>query len=163
GAGQRPARRRRGRRGVPDSGGRIARLGGRAGMTATHPPREATPETQAPLLEQHAPADGGVVVVLAQVAPRLGDVAANLRGRLVHVHRKVYLPTYGLFDEQRYFAPGERFRTFEAPLPAAAQRRPWQAGVLICEDMWHLTAPALLARQGLELLLCPSSSPGRGI
>lgn len=84
-------------------------------------------------------------------------------GRLLHIHRKVYLPTYGLFDEQRYLAPGDRFRTFDAPLPAAAQRRPWHTGVLICEDMWHLTAPALLARQGMELLLCPSSSPGRGV
>jgi predicted amidohydrolase len=60
-------------------------------------------------------------------------------GRLVHVHRKVYLPTYGLFDEQRYFAQGDRFRAFEAPLPAAHQPRPWHAGVLICEDMWHLS------------------------
>jgi predicted amidohydrolase len=84
-------------------------------------------------------------------------------GRLVHVHRKVYLPTYGLFDEQRYFAPGDRFRTFEAPLPAAAQPRPWRAGTLICEDMWHLSAASLLARQGVDVLLCPSSSPGRGV
>jgi len=85
------------------------------------------------------------------------------RGRLQHVHRKVYLPTYGLFDEQRYFTQGDRFRTFEAPLPGAGEPRPWRAGVLICEDMWHLSAPALLQRQGVDVLLCPSSSPGRGI
>jgi predicted amidohydrolase len=84
-------------------------------------------------------------------------------GRLVHVHRKVYLPTYGLFDEQRYFAQGDRFRVFEAPLPAARQPRPWHAGVLICEDMWHLSGASLLARQGVDVLLCPSSSPGRGV
>ncbi|HZS15492.1 MAG TPA: nitrilase-related carbon-nitrogen hydrolase [Candidatus Dormibacteraeota bacterium] len=84
-------------------------------------------------------------------------------GRLVHVHRKVYLPTYGLFDEQRYFAQGDRFRAFEAPLPKAAQPRPWRAGLLVCEDMWHLSAPSLLSRQGVDVLLCPSSSPGRGV
>ncbi|HEY8755558.1 MAG TPA: nitrilase-related carbon-nitrogen hydrolase [Candidatus Dormibacteraeota bacterium] len=84
-------------------------------------------------------------------------------GRLHHIHRKVYLPTYGLFDEARYLAQGDRFRTFAAPLAAAEPPRPWQAGVLICEDMWHPTAAALLARQGIELFLCPSASPGRGV
>jgi predicted amidohydrolase len=84
-------------------------------------------------------------------------------GRVHHVHRKVYLPTYGLFDEARYMAQGDRFRTFAAPLAAAAAPRPWQAGTLICEDMWHPTAAGLLARQGVELFLCPSSSPGRGV
>jgi predicted amidohydrolase len=84
-------------------------------------------------------------------------------GRVHHVHRKVYLPTYGLFDEARYLAQGDRFRTFAAPLAAAQPPRPWQAGLLICEDMWHPTAPALLARQGIELFLCPSASPGRGV
>ena len=83
-------------------------------------------------------------------------------GAIHHVHRKVYLPTYGLFDEARYFAQGDRFRSFEAPL-AAASARPWRAGMLVCEDMWHPTAPALLARQGVEVFLCPSASPARGV
>lgn len=84
-------------------------------------------------------------------------------GRVHHVHRKVYLPTYGLFDEARYFAQGDRYRVFSAPLAAAAPPRSWQAGMLVCEDMWHPTAAALLARQGVELLICPSASPGRGV
>jgi len=84
-------------------------------------------------------------------------------GRLHHVHRKVYLPTYGLFDELRYLAPGDRFRAFAAPLRGAGQRRAWRAGMLVCEDMWHLSAPALLARQGVDVVLCPSASPGRGV
>jgi predicted amidohydrolase len=84
-------------------------------------------------------------------------------GRIHHIHRKVYLPTYGLFDEARYLAQGDRFRTFTAPLAAARPPRPWEAGMLICEDMWHPTAAALLARQGVELFLCPSASPGRGV
>jgi predicted amidohydrolase len=84
-------------------------------------------------------------------------------GRLHHVHRKVYLPTYGLFDEARYLAQGDRFRSFAAPLNVALPPRPWQAGMLICEDMWHPTAAGLLAREGVELFICPSSSPGRGV
>ena len=84
-------------------------------------------------------------------------------GKVRHIHRKVYLPTYGLFDEARYFAPGSEFRAFEAPLARATPPRPWKAGLLICEDMWHPTAPATLARQGIDLFICPSASPARGV
>ena len=84
-------------------------------------------------------------------------------GRIHHVHRKVYLPTYGLFDEARYFAQGDRFRAFAAPLRHPHPPRPRQAGVLICEDMWHPSAASLLAREGIDLFICPSASPGRGV
>lgn len=83
-------------------------------------------------------------------------------GEVVHVHRKVYLPTYGLFDEQRYVAAGDRFRAFEAPLGDRTGHR-WRAGILICEDLWHPTAVSLLARQGVDLIICPSASPGSGL
>uniref|UniRef100_A0A831UE70 Carbon-nitrogen hydrolase n=1 Tax=Geobacter metallireducens TaxID=28232 RepID=A0A831UE70_GEOME len=77
------------------------------------------------------------------------------RGEIRHIHRKVYLPTYGLFDEQRYLARGERFRAFDT--------RFGRMGLLICEDMWHLSAPYILAMDGATTLVCLSSSPGRGI
>jgi predicted amidohydrolase len=83
-------------------------------------------------------------------------------GDIVHVHRKVYLPTYGLFDEQRYVSAGDRFRAFDAPLGGRTEHR-WRAGILICEDLWHPTAASLLARQGVDVLICPSASPGRGV
>ena len=83
-------------------------------------------------------------------------------GEVVHVHRKVYLPTYGLFDEQRYVAPGDRFRAFDAPFGRGTDRH-WRAGILICEDLWHPSAAALLARQGVDVIICPSASPGRGL
>ncbi len=76
-------------------------------------------------------------------------------GEIRHLHRKVYLPTYGLFDEQRYLAGGERFRAFDTRLG--------RMGLLICEDMWHLSASYILAMDGATTLLCLSSSPGRGI
>jgi NAD+ synthase (glutamine-hydrolysing) len=76
-------------------------------------------------------------------------------GEATHVHRKVYLPTYGMFDEQRYFAAGDRVRAFE--------RAGFRTGLLVCEDMWHLSTSYLLAVQDVSLLLCLSASPGRGV
>ncbi|MGO9113914.1 MAG: nitrilase-related carbon-nitrogen hydrolase [Thermoguttaceae bacterium] len=77
-------------------------------------------------------------------------------GRVVHLHRKVYLPTYGLFDEQRYFAAGERFLAFETA-------RFGRMGILICEDFWHLSAAAIMQAEEIDVLICPSNSPGRGV
>jgi predicted amidohydrolase len=76
-------------------------------------------------------------------------------GAIRHLHRKVYLPTYGLFDEQRYLARGERFRAFDTKFG--------RMGMLVCEDMWHLSASYILAMDGASTLICLSSSPGRGI
>ncbi|OGU16044.1 MAG: carbon-nitrogen hydrolase [Geobacteraceae bacterium GWC2_53_11] len=76
-------------------------------------------------------------------------------GAIRHLHRKVYLPTYGLFDEQRYLARGEAFRAFDTKFG--------RFGMLICEDMWHLSASYILAMDGATTLLCLSSSPARGI
>ncbi len=76
-------------------------------------------------------------------------------GQIKHVHRKVYLPTYGLFDEQRYLAQGVRFQAFDTQLG--------RVGLLLCEDMWHLSSSYILAMDGAATLICLSSSPGRGI
>jgi predicted amidohydrolase len=77
------------------------------------------------------------------------------RGELSHVHRKVYLPTYGMFDEQRYFAAGDRFRSFKTSFG--------RAGILVCEDIWHLSTAYILSLEGVDMIICPSASPGRGI
>lgn len=82
-------------------------------------------------------------------------------GGVAHVHRKVYLPTYGLFDELRYLAPGDRFEAFELHLTDRA--RAWRCGILVCEDMWHPSAAGLLARQAIDVFICPSASPSRGV
>jgi len=76
-------------------------------------------------------------------------------GAIRHLHRKVYLPTYGLFDEQRYLAHGTTFRAFDTKFG--------RFGMLICEDMWHLSASYILAMDGAATLICLSSSPARGI
>ena len=77
-------------------------------------------------------------------------------GRVVHLHRKVYLPTYGLFDEQRYFASGERIEAFDTA-------RFGRVGILICEDFWHLSAAAIMQAEEVDLLICVSNSPARGV
>lgn len=77
------------------------------------------------------------------------------RGELIYLHRKVYLPTYGMFDESRYFAWGNHIRAFDT--------RFGRVGVLICEDFWHVSPPYLLWLDGADILLFSSASPGRGL
>jgi predicted amidohydrolase len=77
------------------------------------------------------------------------------QGKVVHVHHKVYLPTYGLFDEGRFFAPGNSVRAFDT--------RFGRFGMLICEDFWHASPPYLLWLDGADVLLFASASPGRGL
>jgi predicted amidohydrolase len=106
--------------------------------------------------------DALIGCVLESEDARFHNAALYLSaGRVKHVHAKVYLPTYGLFDEQRYLAAGDCFRAFDQSLPGV--RRTWRAGVLVCEDMWHPSSVALLARQGVDTFLVPSASPGRGV
>ena len=75
-------------------------------------------------------------------------------GRIAHVHRKLYLPTYGMFQEGREFARGERLRGFESPHGPV--------GMLICEDLWHQACAWLLAQEGAEVIYGLSNGPTRG-
>lgn len=76
-------------------------------------------------------------------------------GRVRHVHRKVYLPTYGMFDEGRYFAAGDRLQAFNT--------RFGRMGLLICEDFWHPSTALVLAQDGADYLLVISAGPTEGI
>lgn len=75
-------------------------------------------------------------------------------GEVVHCHRKVYLPTYGMFDEGRYLSPGHSVRAFDT--------RFGRMGLLVCEDIWHPVLPYLMAQDGMQYLLVVSNSPSRG-
>ncbi|MDQ2864729.1 MAG: beta-ureidopropionase [Candidatus Eremiobacteraeota bacterium] len=75
--------------------------------------------------------------------------------RIVHVHRKMFLPTYGVFDEERFLSRGRRLRAFKTAFGTAA--------MLICEDVWHAIVPTIAAVKGARLLFVPSAAPGRGI
>ena len=113
-----------------------------------------------PLLQRFRELSLRVAMVLGFVeeAPghRFYNAAAYLEGgEIRHIHRKVYLPTYGIFDEARYLAAGDRIRAFDTALGRMA--------ILICEDLWHPAVPAIAAWDGAEILICPSASPGRGL
>jgi predicted amidohydrolase len=88
---------------------------------------------------------------------RLFIAAALLEdGEIRHVHRKVFLPTYGQFDERRFFAAGDTIR-------ATPSRLGLGVGIGVCEDFWHLGTPLLLALDGAQVLVNVSSSPGRDL
>jgi NAD+ synthetase len=71
-----------------------------------------------------------------------------------HVHRKVFLPTYGLFDEERFVERGRDFRAFDTPWGRAA--------ILVCEDAWHSLSGTIAALDGAQLIIVPSAPPARG-
>ena len=80
----------------------------------------------------------------------LGGKEAGIR----HVHRKVFLPTYGVFDEARFVERGHDVRAFDT--------RWGRAALLICEDAWHSLTATLAALDGAQLIIVPSASPARG-
>ncbi len=82
----------------------------------------------------------------------IANAAVLLEGGEVRgVHRKLYLPTYGMFDEGRYFVPGSRLQPLECSLG--------RFGVLICEDAWHLSSAVILAQEGVEAFLVVAGGP----
>lgn len=75
-------------------------------------------------------------------------------GKVRHVHRKVYLPTYGMFEEGRYFSAGDAFTAFRSRLG--------RIGMLVCEDLWHPASALLLAQDGADYIVVLSNSPVQG-
>src|SRR5437899_9848045 len=80
----------------------------------------------------------------------LGTASAAIR----HVHRKVFLPTYGVFDEERFVDRGREIRAFDTGWGRAA--------ILLCEDAWHSLSGTIAVLQGAQLVIVPSASPARG-
>jgi NAD+ synthetase len=81
---------------------------------------------------------------------RLGGEAPLVR----HVHRKNFLPTYGLFDEERFVERGQEIRAFDLPWGRAA--------MLVCEDAWHSVTGTLAALDGAQLIFICAAAPARG-
>lgn len=101
--------------------------------------------------------DGTVLVGLVErddASVPFNSAALVSNQRIGFVHRKVYLPTYGMFDEGRYFGRGRRVEPF-----ALAG---WRFGVLVCEDFWHPMLAYLHALQGAHALIVMAAAPGRG-
>lgn len=123
--------------------------------TVAHRPLPDDPVFK-PLLKASQDIDMVVGFVDEDSRHRFFIAAAYLsQGKVLHVHHKVYLPTYGLFDEGRFFAWGDAVRAFDT--------RFGRVGMLICEDFWHASPPYLLWLDGADLMLFVSASPGRGL
>lgn len=126
--------------------------------------RDIVPDVAIPAddrrLARLALAAGDAPTVVGFVERGAGDRCYNSAawlegGEVRHVHRKVYLPTYGLFDEGRYFASGSRFRAFDS--------RIGRVGLAICEDFWHVSVAAIYQAEDVDWLICPANSPARGV
>jgi predicted amidohydrolase len=74
--------------------------------------------------------------------------------RTIHVYHKFFLPTYGVFDEERFITRGREAGVFDTRFGRVA--------LLICEDAWHGILPTIAAVKGAQVLIVPSASPGRG-
>ncbi len=123
--------------------------------TVAHRPTDDDPIFQ-PLLKASQDIDLVVGFVDEDSRHRFYIASAYLSGgRVLHVHHKLYLATYTLFDEGRFFTRGDEVRAFDT--------RFGRVGLLICEDFWHASPPYLLWLDGADLLLFGSASPGRGL
>ncbi|KAB2963699.1 MAG: carbon-nitrogen hydrolase [Thermoanaerobaculia bacterium] len=121
-------------------------------------PRVALQPEHSPVIAELARAAGDLAVVVGCVEEDERGFLFNSAlllagGRIAHLHRKLYLPTYGIFQEGRFFGEGRQLqlaRLFGNPF-----------GMLICEDFWHSDPGEKLARAGAKLLCVISASPGR--
>lgn len=71
-------------------------------------------------------------------------------GSLLHLHRKLYLPTYGVFEERKFFSPGQRMKAFMTKFGSMA--------TLICNDAWQPALGFLAVQDGARVLLVPTNS-----
>lgn len=114
-------------------------------------------------LQQHRPAKAPAIDIAVGFYEKWrgslynSALYATLGGKnagIIHVHRKVFLPTYGVFDEERFVESGLGVQAFDT--------RFGRFGVLICEDAWHSLTPTIAAVQGAQLIIIHSASPARG-
>lgn len=128
--------------------------------------RDLAPGMAVPLkggpLEALAKEAGRMTVVVGAVLAARTGLPSNAGvilegGRAAFAHRKVYLPDHGMFEEGRYFSPGDRFRVHRSKALGMA------AGILVCRDLWHPSAGVVLGYRGLDLLIAMSASPGRDL
>ncbi len=115
-------------------------------------------EPGAPLPLEATPTDAALVLGLIERGHggTPYNAAALVRhGRLLFRHRKIYLPTYGMFDEARFFGRGDRIEPCDLD--------GWRIGLLVCEDFWHPGLVYVLAAAGIDVLLVQAAGPGRGV
>jgi len=132
------------------TGYRLLHLTSRVALPLASPVLERLAEAARPM---------SVIVGFVEASERgvLHNSAALLAaGAVQHVHRKLYLPTYGIFQEERFFRAGRRL-----DLAALPSGKAGKAGILICEDLWHPELARRLAVAGAKLIVVTSAGPGR--
>ncbi len=107
-------------------------------------------------MEQVVAASQGIAVVLGYVQPRESGVANSAAigydGRLIDTYDKIFLPNYGVFDEERYFVKGNVCPVYEVGGV--------RIGVNVCEDIWYEVGPSSVQRRaGAELIVNINASP----
>jgi predicted amidohydrolase len=125
-------------------------------------PDVAVSPAVSPLFKKLLDAGRGMSVVVGFVEEKKDErglfynsSAFLAEGRIVHVHRKVFLPTFGMFEEAKIFAQGRNVLPFRAPFG--------KAGMMICRDFLQYGASYLLFAGGAEVFIVISAAPGRGV
>ena len=113
---------------------------------------------ESPLIARLLEAAGEMAIIVGVVEEDVDGVLYNSGlylegGEIVHVHRKLYLPTYGIFQEGRFFGPGKQLK------PVGTDGG--HVGLLVCEDLWHPHLARSLAVAGVKVLSVISAGPGR--
>jgi predicted amidohydrolase len=105
-------------------------------------------------LARHA-GSAGLLVGFVESGPQgphtYNSTAVYQGGRLVHVHRKLYLPTYAPFEERNHFTPGPTLRAFSLEPDI-------RMAVLVCNDAWQPQLAFLATQDGARVLLVPAAS-----
>lgn len=111
-------------------------------------------EELSPLAEASVACDIAIGAALWDEGKVYNSALYFSQGKLLHIHHKNHLPTYGMFEEGRYFAAGDRIESFETPYGHAI--------MVICEDLWRAETIALIAASDAEMVYVLSASPARG-
>lgn len=97
----------------------------------------------------------GVVLAFPEAGPggmhTYNSAAYFQAGRLVHVHRKLYLPNYLSFEERKHFTPGQSMRAFDTAHTG-------RMAIMVCNDAWQPQLAFLATQDGAQILLMPVTS-----
>jgi predicted amidohydrolase len=125
-------------------------------------PDTALDTGRSPVFKELLAAGRGMSVVVGFVEERSDErglfynsAAFLANGKVLHVHRKVFLPTFGMFEEGKFFARGRDFIPFQAPFG--------KTGLMICRDFLQYGSSYLLFAGGAEVMIVISAAPGRGV
>jgi predicted amidohydrolase len=112
-------------------------------------------EAQSEPIVSLAEAAGGMGVVVGFCEEGRGyqtyNSAAYLEGGSVrHIHRKLYLPNYRIYEERKHYNPGQSMRAFDTRFGRMA--------MLICNDAWQTFLPFIAVQDGAQVLIIPADS-----